>query len=541
MLDLILAFDLVGESPGRLAGSGFPGGLHGPQVFHDLLAVRDLLAEDVDLFAQALRFLSRKDPRQVHHAVGARQRPQGLVQVLRPLGPAHGRFGLAQRLLDVGDDPLALHLVGRGEHAEDGRFAFTGVLHGFLEPRFGLLGIRPQVQSLAIMNLGLVNLVLGHGLIAQFKFVFGLGTLRLLEDRQSAGGGGFRPHPRSRLRDHDDGRLINQLRGHDNGRFLNRLRGHRDGHFLNRLLGHDDGRHLDRLLSYDDGRLLGRLLSHDDGRLLDRLGRHGRRGFRRHRLDLGQLPLQIRQGSAIPPAEFHIEVLQFLDVLAGIGHAAVLVGLLAGFQEHLGPLGGLALLVLSQKEEALGLLGVAGLQVVAGRGLGQLRDGGRGLLGFEGGLAVIEGLRIGSLLRTGLLRLFQEGIVRPLVPETQLVAVHGQKALERPLVVVGRVQLLGFVQKLLGGRSGCGGCGSAGAVGSNHGGRHHPEQHPDQSHGEKCFAEFQNRPPCLGLRTDPDPTPPILGFCLPWQGIIGVVHPDPRQPSPPTSVFPSGV
>ncbi len=112
---------------------------------------------------------------------------------------------------------------------------------------------------------------------------------------------------------------------------------------------------------------------------------------------------------------------------------------------------GLVVGVAGEAEQPLGRPGHVGLKILAVSGLGQEGDGVGVVLLREGLLALGKGLFVGGLVGDGLLGLFEEGIVFPLVEEAEGRPVDLLEAFQRPLVVVGLVEFPGLGQ-VVGGR-----------------------------------------------------------------------------------------
>jgi len=362
LADLAVAVDAVGLAALFLALDGFALRIGGPLRLGVGLALLDLLAEDEDLLAEPLLLLGRQDGGHVDRAVGLRQRAETLHVVLGPFGPPHVALSLGHEFLDAGDDALPVEGPDVADDVAQRLLALGQQFHGLVEARLGLGVVGPQAVGPREVDLGLLVLMGGQGLVAEFHLFLGLGAPGL-------------------------GRQI-------------------DGGLLRRLLG----RFLRRLLGRLGHRFLGRL----GGRLLDGLGGRLRGRGHQRRLDGGHLLVEARQFATRPPAEVDVHALDLVDGLAGVGDLAIGQGRIGLGQQVLGVGHGLRVLVRGHLEGRLGRRSLVGRQVRARR---RRRQGCRGrsvLLLGQGILAVHERLFGGRAPGNGLGGVLDQAVISPL-------------------------------------------------------------------------------------------------------------------------------
>ncbi|KPJ73384.1 MAG: hypothetical protein AMS14_06585, partial [Planctomycetes bacterium DG_20] len=181
MVDLALAVGAVLGAALLFPFNGFPAGLDAAFGLGVGPAHPDFLAKDIHLFAKAFLLFDRQDRRHVDGAIGLGERPFGLHVVFGPsvLGAVHAAFGLGEEFLDARDDPLAFQRPHVADDVAEGLFPLRQQFHRLVEPLLGLGRLGPQVQGLGEVDLGLLILVPGECVVAEFHFIFGPGTVGL--------------------------------------------------------------------------------------------------------------------------------------------------------------------------------------------------------------------------------------------------------------------------------------------------------------------------------------------------------------------------
>jgi hypothetical protein len=141
----------------------------------------------------------------------------------------------------------------------------------------------------------------------------------------------------------------------------------------------------------------------------------------------------------------------------------------------------------------------------------------RVVLAFVRLASLVEGLFVGSLGGDGRLGLIERRLILDVLEEAKLVRLDLVEASASPGVVVGGIQLLGFIKKLPG-RHTVRLCGRA-RVGWRRAGQSSRAYHqPCQSQNEDDPGEFQDGPSSLSPCVDLPPTPSFEGFPDGWWG-----------------------